>query len=859
MKSKTENIKIKVDGKSVTAPSGITVLQAAQKAGRYIPTLCFLENLKPYGGCRLCIVEIKNMRGYPTACTTPVEQGMEINTNSPGLQKLRREILELTLSEHPYTCLVCKDKDGCKEFMHTTRKVSVTTGCNFCPNNGDCELQDLVDYLKLKDVQFPITYRGIKPVKDNPFYELDYNLCIHCGRCVRICNEERNSDVLAFVQRGNSTLVGTAFNESQKEAGCEYCGACVDVCPTGSISEKIGRWAGIPNRSTETTCVYCSVGCKMNINTLDNKIVNVGSKPGPRTNPPQLCVRGKFTTTDIVHHPDRVTTPLIKKGDKWNEVSWDEAINFAASNLERYRGNQFGIIGSAQDSIENNYVLQKFARKVMRSNNVDLLSSYPDKELMKNIHDYYSNYPPVDIDGIMNADTILVVGSQAHWSHPLLESRIRKASQNGSEVIVANTHYNRTSDFAKQSIFYQPGEEQTFLSMLLAGLAKGKTGKPFKELKQILQKLEIDKASKLCGVSKSELDLLVRSLTRTKKLLIIAGDGILRNPDRAYNFNALYNIQMLSNKPDNCRILFLLSGGNCYSGTLVGMQGDYLPGFDNLKDGKNIEKWSGNWGTGLSDTAGMSGDEMVSNIAEDGITALYVVGDIPAHPNFTDLKFLIQQNMFLTETSRYAQVFFPITNFTETNGHIINLEHKLKETTPVIAPLEGVKAPWEIISGMAQTMVEKGFDYDETGDIFSEINSFIDLTSKTTKKAAKEILPFKTKPHKKNREYPIPVIIEHNCFHYIGNILSSIIPDMNAIREEGILNLSSELAGKLKVKNGDTVQISTELGKSTCDVKIMSELNENMAYFKPNWDQVALFSNGLNISQNIVYAKINKM
>ena len=251
----TKIVPVKIDGKTVNTHEGSTVLEAAQKAGIYIPTLCFLDNIKPYGGCRLCMVEIKNMRGYPTACTTPVAPDIEISTNTPALQKLRREILELILSEHPYTCLICSDKNDCSKFMHTTRKVSVTTGCNFCTNNGDCELQDLVKYLDLKEIQFPVAYRNIKPVKDNPFYNLDYNLCVLCGRCVRICNEERNSETLAFIQRGNATLVGTAFGSSHEDAGCEFCGACIDVCPTGSISEKLGRWAGLPDKSQETTCV----------------------------------------------------------------------------------------------------------------------------------------------------------------------------------------------------------------------------------------------------------------------------------------------------------------------------------------------------------------------------------------------------------------------------------------------------------------------------------------------------------------------------------------------------------------------------------------------------------------------------
>ena len=204
---RTKYVNLTIDGKPVKVPEGKTVLEAAHSIGIYIPTLCHLENLIPYGGCRLCMVEIKKMRGFPTACTTPVTPGMVVKTKTPEIQKLRSEILKLTLSEHPYTCLVCKENQECPEYMYSTRKVNTTTGCNFCTSNGDCELQDLVDYLEIKEVEYPIKYRGLPVIKDNPFYEIDYNLCILCGRCVRICNEERNSGVLAFVEWGNSTLV----------------------------------------------------------------------------------------------------------------------------------------------------------------------------------------------------------------------------------------------------------------------------------------------------------------------------------------------------------------------------------------------------------------------------------------------------------------------------------------------------------------------------------------------------------------------------------------------------------------------------------------------------------------------------
>lgn len=791
-----KTIPVKIDGKNINASEGSTVLETAQKAGIYIPTLCNLENLQPFGGCRLCIVEIKNMRGYPTACTTPVSPDMEIVTSTPELQALRREILELILSEHPYTCLVCKDKIDCKEYMTTTRKVTTTTGCNFCPNNGKCELQNLAEYLDLKDINYPVSYKDISPVKDNPFYEFDYNLCILCGRCVRICNEERNSNVLSFIKRGNTAMVGTAFNETHKDAGCEYCGACVDVCPTGSISEKIGKWAGTADKSTKTFCPYCPVACEININTRKNHIVNIGPDTENRTNPLQICVRGKFTPANLVHHPERIRKPQIRKGSKWIEVTWDEAINYTASNLERYRGNQFGVIGSSHDTLENNYSLQKFSRKIMRSNNADLYPSSVNKNLFFSIYNYNNSFSPANIDDILTADTILVIGAQAYSSHPIIENRIRKAYKNGKEIIVANSGNNRTFDFATQNILYQPGEENSFLLTLLGNIVKEKPDKASYELKKIFENFNFEKASELHKVNISEIEPAVKSIISAKKIIIVAGDGILQHPESINNFNALYNIQLLLNKPEDCRILFLLNEGNYFGGALLGMHPCYFPDFNAVSDENNYKKWSENWGTNLSNIPGLSGEEIINNIAEDGITALFLVGDIPPHANLGNLKFFVQQNMFFTETSKYANVLLPMTSFTEITGHIINIEQKIKEIIPSILPLDDVRTPWSAISMIAQAMYEKGFSFNNNNDIFNEIQSYIDLSfaKRTSKKT--EFLPVKTDLPEITEESHTHGITEKKYFHYFGNNLPGLIPDMKAILEERIIDLSTEHANK---------------------------------------------------------------
>lgn len=363
-----ETLNLSIDGKEVKAKQGSTVLAAALDNEIYIPSLCFHPHLSATGGCRLCVVEIEGYKDYVPSCTISATDSMVVRTSTPQLLQLRREALNPILSQHPCACLMCWRQKKCGPDDICLRNVAVTDRCVTCPRNYNCELQQVVCHVNKNDVKIEYSYRNLPIDDSNPFFARDLNRCILCGRCSRVCNEIRGIGAVNVYNWGGDSLNGPFGSKPIFDTNCISCGACVSSCPVGALYFKDSPKA---ETETKTTCTYCGVGCGLVLGTRENKVINVYPDKESEVNKGYLCVKGHFAIKEMVHHPDRLTVPLINCGGQFSPVNLDEALNIVASRLRNYRSDEVAVISSSKCTNEDNYVAQKFARVVLGTNNVD--------------------------------------------------------------------------------------------------------------------------------------------------------------------------------------------------------------------------------------------------------------------------------------------------------------------------------------------------------------------------------------------------------------------------------------------------------------------------------------------------------
>jgi len=812
-------MKVIIDGKKLEADGHKTILETARESDIFIPSLCDHPQLLPFGGCRLCIVEIKGRKGLVPSCSTYPEEGMEVKTDSANLRRMRKQILGLILSEHPDACLICSEKENCDEYKSTIRKVGEVTGCVLCPNNGRCELQDVVEAIQIDKIDFPSVYRDYEVRRDDPFFDRNYNLCILCGRCVRVCHEIRGASTVTFVFRGSHAVVGTVLDRPLQEVGCQFCGACVDVCPTGALTERAIKYEPLPDDQAKTICPLCSMGCELDVMLNKGRILSTRPSKEGAVNLGQACVKGRFAIKDTVYSSQRILKPMIRRRKELEEVSWDEALDFVAQRLKSYKGKEIGLIQSPQISCEGNFLVERFAREVVKSQNVDFSTGISPLEAFYETAHKDKVKPRFNFkrEEISEADVILLAGLNLAVSHPILWLEVLKAVRKGTKLIMVSPDEPLGGRHTTVCLRVKPGSEASLFNYLSKRLLKdeqadGRVLEGQEFFTTDLAKLTAAKVVESTGIDENTLNYAARLLSEGKSCFIF-GMGLIQDSRIEQNLAALWNLALLNKG----RIIPL------------GLETNSRGLFEiKRKSGQKTKPF----------------DQIVQEVKGGQIKALYLFGPVPGNKKLKT-EFLVVQDSYLNKMSERADAVFPAATFAESDGMFVNVEGRMQSFHRVIEPLGDAMPDWWIVSQLALRWGKKDFLYKKSSDILRELKKAIPAFSKVSTSAQKGGLPRFIQESDKEKEkfmplkyqerteltsktYPFLLGSEYNLDYYRSLILSDEIKGFEIIRNPRWFKLNPKDAKRLDLEDGDEVEVVSPVGKIKGIIRNTDSVPEGM-------------------------------
>ncbi len=725
-------MKIIIDGKEVeVGDPDKTILEVARGIDIDIPTICYDSSLSTFGACRMCLVRLKDENEFVAACSTPVEDGMEIETDTERIRELRKNNLHLLLAEHEENCKVCEA-------------------------NSDCTIQDLAYRYGINESKYELDTEDLEVYDDNPFIEMDPNKCILCGRCVRTCEELQNTEALSFLNKGFEARIGLSDNPSKGRdpefSNCKFCGHCVEECPTGALTYKPSKRKGRGHEFEEikTTCPHCSIGCQIELRVKDNEIMQVGSvsKPGTPNPDGETCLRGRFGY-GFVNHQDRLTKPLIKKNGDFKEASWEEALNHISNKIRKIKKNHgpkaIAGIGSGKCTNEENYLFQKLMRAVIGTNNVDHLTRICHSPTIKALSSAFGYGAMTNsIEEIQDAETLFVIGTNTTENHPVIGNKIRKAVEDGANLIVADPRRTELSEMADISLNHQPGTDLPLINGLLYIIIKenlydkkflsSRLGS-FEKLKWNIEKYDPQTVQNMTEIPAEKIVKAARYFASVDKASIYYGMGITQHRNGTDNVSALANLALLTkNVGRQGTGINPLRGQNNVQGACdTGVLPNYYPGYQEIDDPKNRNKFEEAWGKNLPTEKGLTTIEIFNEIEKSNIKALLLMGENPvySHPNqekvkksLKELDLLVVQDLFLTKSAEYADVILPAASFAEKEGTFTNTERRVQRIKKAMNPPEKAKPDWKILTELSRKLGYQ-LNYEEPSDIMEEIN---DLT-----------------------------------------------------------------------------------------------------------------------------------
>jgi len=842
-----QKIKIVIDGTQVEIDKGCTILTAAQKIGINIPTLCHHPDLTPYGGCRLCVVKIKGKKGMVPACMTVAEDGMDVITEDDEIMEFRRFALTLLLADHPYDCLRCRA-------------------------NMNCELQKLAQEFAVRNLWLAPVKKEIPVDDSSPVFIRDMNRCVRCARCIRTCQEIPGLGAINFVGRGHGVEI--EINKSM----CESCGECVVRCPTGALAFK--REIPASDRKAQVICPYCGTGCGMELHIRRGKVIFASGDRNNPVNRGALCVKGRSGSFDYLSDRCRLTKPLIRKNNILQESSWQEALSLIAEKFKIYRGESFAALSSAKVSNEDNYLMQKFTRVVQYSNNIDHCARLCHASTVAGLALAFGSgamtNPISDID---KAKLILVTGSNTTENHPVIGHRIRRAVKNGAKLIVVDPRDIQLASMATLWLSQTPGSDVAlFNSFMYVILNEGlwdkefveKRTEGFEEFQKVIKNYPPERGSSISGVPVEKIVEAARLYATQKPASIIYSMGITQHTTGTDNVKTLANLAML------CGNLGVEGGGvnplrgqnNVQGACDMGCLPNLFPGYQQVGDPVVREKFARAWGISiesLPEKPGLTVTEIFDAIEKGKVKALYIMGENPllSDPNIghvedslKNVEFLVVQDIFLTETARFANVVLPSSAYAEREGTYTNTERRVQFSNKAINPPGEAKPDFEIICEIARKLGYE-WNYKSTEEIFEEMSKlnpgYAGISYKRLKEEGSIFWPCPSPDHpgtpvlhkeKFTRgkgkffavEYIPPAELPDKDFPWIlttGRILEHFHTGtmtrksqiLEALQPQPFIEINPDDARKLEVSDGNMVRVVSRRGK----IEIKTRLDNRVA------------------------------
>jgi len=728
------SVTLEIDGTSVTVPEGTSLMRAAALADVKVPKLCATDTLKAFGSCRLCLVEIEGRKGYPASCTTTVAAGMKVRTQSPKLTQLRRGVIDLYVSDHPLECVGC-------------------------PAEGHCELQDMAAEVGITESSYAPgrVHRPQARDESNPYFTFDPELCIVCSRCVRACDETQGTFALTIQGRGFGSKVSASQNQPFLDSECVSCGACVEACPTAALTEKSIIGLGVAERAVNTTCAYCGVGCGFKAELRgegdDVEVVRMVPDRDGKANHGHACIKGRFAW-GYATHSDRVKKPMIRQSirDEWREVSWEEAIGYAASELRRiqakYGKNSIGGITSSRCTNEETFLVQKLIRAAMGTNNVDTCARVchsPTGYGLKNTLGESAGTQA--FDSVMQADVVMIIGANPTEGHPVFGSQLKRRLREGAKLIIADprqTALVRTPHIeADLHLQLQPGTNVALMNALAhvivteglvkeAYVAERCEAPSFAQWKAfVAEERNSPEASEgITGVPAARVREAARLYGNAKNGAIYYGLGVTEHSQGTTTVMSIANLAMATGNlgREGVGVNPLRGQNNVQGACDMGSFPHEFTAYRHVSDAAVRASFEADWGVTLQAEPGLRIPNMFEASLDGTFKGMYVQGEdfVQSDPNthhvsaaMAAMECVIVQDLFLNETAKFAHVFLPGSSFLEKDGTFTNAERRVSRVRKVMPPIAGYE-DWQITCLLSNAL---GYpmNYAHPSEIMEEI------------------------------------------------------------------------------------------------------------------------------------------